>query len=187
MSRTGFCGVRPAQRCGNGFLEPPVEQCEPGVIPCRNGAECKDGCTCGILESCGNGITDRGEECDDGPRNGNADNVRCRLDCTDWHCGDGYLDTNLGEQCDDGNTFAGDGCSAFCRLEEEEEEEAAIITPEEEENPLFFMTTALQQSNPLYFMITQVVQWNLQSILTPFANLQDFLFPQEIWSQILGE
>lgn len=31
-------------------------------------------------------------------------------------CGNGTLDS--GEQCDDGNTSPGDGCSAFCRLEQ---------------------------------------------------------------------
>ena len=36
-------------------------------------------------------------------------------------CGDGTLDA--GEQCDDGNTTNGDGCSAQCKEEEEEEEE----------------------------------------------------------------
>jgi cysteine-rich repeat protein len=33
------------------------------------------------------------------------------------HCGDGFTDPGLGEQCDDGNTISGDGCSATCQLE----------------------------------------------------------------------
>lgn len=32
-------------------------------------------------------------------------------------CGDGNIDTSVGEQCDDGNTVSGDGCSASCLLE----------------------------------------------------------------------
>lgn len=32
-------------------------------------------------------------------------------------CGDGYADLAAGEQCDDGNTVDGDGCSAACLLE----------------------------------------------------------------------
>jgi cysteine-rich repeat protein len=32
-------------------------------------------------------------------------------------CGDGVLDVGLGEQCDDGNQFDGDCCSATCRAE----------------------------------------------------------------------
>ena len=32
-------------------------------------------------------------------------------------CGDGILQSDMGEQCDDGNTFEGDGCSDSCQLE----------------------------------------------------------------------
>jgi len=32
-------------------------------------------------------------------------------------CGDGNIDPLFGEQCDDGNTEAGDGCSQFCQFE----------------------------------------------------------------------
>ena len=32
-------------------------------------------------------------------------------------CGDGIVQTDLGEQCDDGNTRAGDGCSGTCQIE----------------------------------------------------------------------
>jgi cysteine-rich repeat protein len=32
-------------------------------------------------------------------------------------CGDMFLNTTLGEECDDGNTISGDGCSSFCRSE----------------------------------------------------------------------
>ena len=34
------------------------------------------------------------------------------------YCGDGTTDTEFGEECDDGNTVNGDGCSEFCALEE---------------------------------------------------------------------
>ncbi len=33
-------------------------------------------------------------------------------------CGDGVLDEEAGEACDDGNTIAGDGCTEYCELEE---------------------------------------------------------------------
>jgi cysteine-rich repeat protein len=32
-------------------------------------------------------------------------------------CGDGTLDAEFGEECDDGNTESGDGCDAGCALE----------------------------------------------------------------------
>ncbi len=37
--------------------------------------------------------------------------------CVTEFCGDGVLQTGLGEQCDDGNNQDGDGCSADCQLE----------------------------------------------------------------------
>ena len=52
----------------------------------------------------------------------------CVYDCVDGscidepaYCGDGNLDTNLGETCDDGNVIDGDGCSSLCLIEEEPE------------------------------------------------------------------
>lgn len=33
-------------------------------------------------------------------------------------CGDGTLDSSLGEECDDYNTLDNDGCSANCTVEE---------------------------------------------------------------------
>jgi cysteine-rich repeat protein len=62
---------------------------------------------------CGNARIDSGEQCDDGAMNGDRANVHCRTDCTLGRCGDGIIDTPL-EQCDDGNTMNGDGCSQVC-------------------------------------------------------------------------
>ena len=42
-------------------------------------------------------------------------------------CGNGVLEE--GEECDDGNTIDGDGCSSLCEIEEEEEEEEEDICP----------------------------------------------------------
>src|SRR5690606_4693628 len=33
------------------------------------------------------------------------------------YCGDGRIDTDLEEECDDGNSQSGDGCSADCKVE----------------------------------------------------------------------
>lgn len=67
---------------------------------------------------CGNGVTQVGEECDDGnmtPGDG------CEPDCTRTPpmvsmpvCGDGMREGV--EQCDDGNMTAGDGCEADCTI-----------------------------------------------------------------------
>jgi cysteine-rich repeat protein len=63
------------------------------------------------LRSCGDGILDPNEECDDG---NTVANDGCSAICT-LECGDGILDPN--EECDDGNTVANDGCSPICTLE----------------------------------------------------------------------
>ena len=61
------------------------------------------------------------ETCDDG--------LRCPLGtmciavnekpaCVDESCGDGFVDSEAGEQCDDGNHVSGDGCRSDCRSNE---------------------------------------------------------------------
>ena len=42
-------------------------------------------------------------------------------------CGDGSLDA--GEQCDDGNTLDGDGCSSTCRIEARPQPPAMVVVP----------------------------------------------------------
>jgi cysteine-rich repeat protein len=63
--------------------------------------------------TCGNGVLDPGEECDDGNRS-NEDG--CTALCRRSVCGDGITDRSR-EQCDDRNTEPGDGCDALCRRE----------------------------------------------------------------------
>ena len=41
-------------------------------------------------------------------------------------CGNNILDQAQGEQCDDGNTASGDGCSSVCQIEQELQEEPAV-------------------------------------------------------------
>jgi cysteine-rich repeat protein len=75
---------------------------------------------------CGNGIVERGEECDLGLQNDNIFGA-CTKSCTLPRCGDGIIHkcntSNCPdceceeEQCDDGNTLDGDGCDRHCRFE----------------------------------------------------------------------
>ena len=59
---------------------------------------------------CGDGVVDRGEECDDG----NSDpKDLCGNDCRTSRCGDGVL--GVGEECDDGDEDPTDACHE-CRL-----------------------------------------------------------------------
>jgi cysteine-rich repeat protein len=81
------------------------------------------------VATCGNGIREPGEECDDGNAYyGDCCAPTCRVErdtCTcmgpmfaPWICGDGVLTPYALEICDDGNAFDGDGCSADCRTVE---------------------------------------------------------------------
>jgi cysteine-rich repeat protein len=56
--------------------------------------------------SCGNGILEAGEACDDG----NADETDdCLSGCVPASCGDGFIHAGV-EECDDGNLDTGDAC-----------------------------------------------------------------------------
>ncbi len=120
-----------ATGCGNGIVTPP-EVCDDGRGTCFGGLD--DGATCVIDNEC-RGVcgSDFVTPCtqltamvDCGGAacintgicvGGNSDTLpdHCRTDCSPARCGDGTLDT--GEQCDDGNTVAGDGCDPLCQLE----------------------------------------------------------------------
>jgi len=62
-----------------------------------------------VPPGCGNGMTDAGEECDDG--NTNPDDG-CTNACT--ICGNNNI--TVPETCDDGNTAADDNCPADCQI-----------------------------------------------------------------------
>ncbi len=81
-------------------------------------------------ETCGDGILQEGEECDGGDLGGLtceqegylSGTLSCKSDCTldlsgCSKCGDGVVDREIGESCDDGNRVSGDGCSASCQDE----------------------------------------------------------------------
>lgn len=61
---------------------------------------------------CGDGVVDEGEECDDG-KNGDQDDG-CTDECRHPACGDGYVQKELNEQCDDGNDDDNDACLNSC-------------------------------------------------------------------------
>ncbi len=62
---------------------------------------------------CGDGIKTKDEACDDGTNAGGYG--ACAPGCVlGPRCGDGVVDGDHGEQCDDGNLLGADGCSATC-------------------------------------------------------------------------
>lgn len=97
---------RPAPSCGDGTVTG-NEQCDDGNI--IDGDGCDSNCT---HTGCGNGVVTPGEACDTG-----GESVACDPDCTIVVCGDGVANATAGEQCDDGNTIAGDCCSPSCLSE----------------------------------------------------------------------
>ncbi|MEO2136806.1 MAG: hypothetical protein ABGY28_05030, partial [bacterium] len=82
------------------------EQCDDVDGNGNDASSCRAGCK---LHTCGDGITDNDEQCDNGAANSDTAPDACRTDCTDPRCGDGVLDE--GEGCDDGagNSYNG-GC-----------------------------------------------------------------------------
>ncbi len=70
---------------------------------------------------CGDGDVSSREVCDDGDNNGEGDGSDyggCAEDCTlEPHCGDGVVDEEFGETCDDGLNLGGDAsaCAPGCQ------------------------------------------------------------------------
>jgi cysteine-rich repeat protein len=96
------------EQCGDGFLDPGAEQCDLGANNSDTRAnQCRTTCK---LPSCGDGVGDEGEECDDGNRESGD---TCDSNCTRPRCGNGV--TGAGEECDDTNTFNTDACLPNCR------------------------------------------------------------------------
>ncbi len=104
----------PAPYCGDKEVEGQFgETCDDGVNSGKPGS-CTTDCTAFVaLQSCGDGIVESPEQCDDGLDNGTANStcdVHCRI-----KCGNGVKDP--GEQCDDGvNDGSYGGCNSNCTL-----------------------------------------------------------------------
>jgi cysteine-rich repeat protein len=84
--------------------------------PCDRNDTCDEGLRCTAGEciagsTCGNGIVEEGEECDDG---NDIDDDGCTNACTLPTCGDGIVQD--GEECDDGNDIDDDECTNACTL-----------------------------------------------------------------------
>lgn len=101
--------------CGDGMVQKLLgEQCELSLLEPKVPFDCFQ---CRFYSpTCGNGIVDPAEECDDGAENSDAPGARCRLDCSTARCGDAIIDAPQ-ESCDDGNLVGGDGCDRSCSVE----------------------------------------------------------------------
>ncbi len=67
--------------------------------------------------TCPNGVREGLEECDDGADNSDRIPNACRTDCTLPICGDGVVDDEFDEACDDGDLNADDApCTSLCQV-----------------------------------------------------------------------
>lgn len=122
--------------CGNGIIDTGetcddentvTENCAYGLTSC---SVCDSSChsSAGTVSFCGDGVKDINEGCDDGNTQtedcayGLTSCTVCNMSCQQqeggsWYCGDSSLDVIFGEECDDGNTMDGDGCSSTCKTQ----------------------------------------------------------------------
>ena len=98
--------------CGDGHINPAAgELCDDSNTLGQD--YCATDCS-EVTGRCGDAVVQsRLEECDDGE----SGSTTCDPDCTDTACGDGYVNSAAGEQCDDGGTESGDGCAFNCTTE----------------------------------------------------------------------
>jgi len=111
--------------CGDSIVQDPNgedvnEVCDSDTVVCTTNEgyagtkECYESCLgydeCYTEESCGDGVQNGLEQCDDG---NNVDNDGCDALCVIEYCGDDIIN-NVDEQCDDGNTDDADGCDSNC-------------------------------------------------------------------------
>jgi cysteine-rich repeat protein len=120
--------------CGDGILNEGVEECDDA-----NGDdsdECPASC---LFAFCGDGyLHETFEKCDAGEANEDDLYNGCSTECTpNAGCGDGVVQVEEGEQCDDGNTESNDGCSATCTLEAAPECQDPLLLEEPDRNVLF--------------------------------------------------
>lgn len=122
--------------CGDGEVQK-GEVCDDGNV--NSGDGCTATCQIESFPDCGNYQLDAGEECDDGARGSLTCTPRCKIFDGDGYdeglfvCGDGLLETLSREQCDDGNSVAGDGCSPNCQIEPAQDCGDGILNPETEQ------------------------------------------------------
>jgi len=99
-----FCSNDDVMECGPNLVSAElIEPCE-GRCVSTSGASC-------VPATCGDGVPDPGEDCDDGDTD-NED--ACTQVCQAPFCGDGFQQTT--ETCDDGDADNDDGCTELCEL-----------------------------------------------------------------------
>jgi len=102
-------------------LVAPADLCLNGVFP-QNAMQASFTIKAAAAGTCGDGVVDTGEQCDDGANNGLSTDT-CGTDCKTHSCGGGSAApvcgngvVETGEECDDGsaNGTNGDTCTSQC-------------------------------------------------------------------------
>jgi fibro-slime domain-containing protein len=109
-------GCHKPRSCGDGHVDSAFgEQCDNGPA---NSDDAYEGCTtkCTFGPSCGDGIVNGTEQCDDGVNTAKyGDTKGCGPGCLKPHyCGDGHWDNLFGEECDNGVTNGQSMCTDVC-------------------------------------------------------------------------
>ncbi len=132
---TASCALEYIPYCGDSIVNQTSEQCDGNSEACVTQSgysgtrQCSGVCSwggCSTNQSCGDGIKNGPEICDDNGNNGQYG--YCNSDCTGQTpaiCGNNQ--TEGGEQCDDGNITNGDGCSSVCQTETPSEPSVADL------------------------------------------------------------
>lgn len=100
--------------CGDGVHAITCEACDQGAANSDTDPDaCRTDCR---RAGCGDGVTDTGEDCDDGHTTScDGCSATCALEAGSM-CGDGVVSPGC-EGCDDANAVAGDGCATDCTIE----------------------------------------------------------------------
>lgn len=99
-----------ANECGDGIPDPGFEQCDTGLANSDSEPNaCRSDCR---LPTCGDLVTDRGEQCDDG---NDEQALHCLTGCVLNVCGDQVVDPGI-EECDDNDLDDGDDCTNACAI-----------------------------------------------------------------------
>jgi cysteine-rich repeat protein len=116
-SSSGWARVSPLALA---FLVLPLFACmEPASLNCKTGLVCPAGYQCAekgnvcIKNSCGDGVVQSLEACDDGDI---EDGDGCSANCLSTEtCGNGVVDAKVYEVCDTADPETQDGCASNCR------------------------------------------------------------------------
>ena len=100
----GIDGPQQVFRCPDGVGTWQIGNTDELAMPSTDTPGVANSCT-----TCGNGIIEPGEDCDD-----MGESVMCDSDCTPVMCGDGLINMTAGEVCDDMGESA--ACDADCTV-----------------------------------------------------------------------